>query len=403
MMLFRFQRLIVWILLGASPLLAWGETPTTHPAPEDRATANETPAGQEETPSKPETEASYRLTAPKLELSLPAQTEQVPWPPRGKSQKQELPASLLALLQSQDPEIRVRAVEGLAASESYDALQWLILSLGDSAPEVRKAASQAILQGNPAWLVDSILGTLLAGSPETANALDSVLPSLARVIEPTLLHLFREQGQPEPYLIVMAYALGRIKSHESIKDLAKYAKSGQRELAEVCANALYEVDDEGAIRELTGLLESPYIEVRRTALYGLIRLGGPEVLSTLMDISSGKKESDLQLRQEATALLAYVGDEKTIEYLVGLIRQQSGLGNAASFALQNLTGYQVGNRPYLWLEWWNELQEAKKLEQEEKMTNPLVPADQIPEEEQGHFPGLPPVGVPRPEDTVEQR
>lgn len=338
-----------------------------------------------------EVEEPFHLTVPRLELDRET-TGQAPWPPRkSETMEEEVAAPLVALLQSQDPEMRVRAIEGLAASDSYGALQWLLLSLADPAPEVRKAASEAVLQANPAWLTDSILGTLIAGSPETADAIDAVLPSLSKSIEPTLIRLFREPQHAEEHLTAMAYALGRIKSHEAIADLAERGRSNNPRLAQVCADALYEVGDEGAIRELTGLLDSPFVEVRRTALYGLIRLGGPEVQATLKDISSGKKTSNLQLRQEATALLAYVGDEKTIEYLVGLIRQQSGLGNAASFALQNLTGYRVGNRPYLWLEWWNELQEAK--ERNEEAAPPLIPAGQ-----RGQFPGLPPVGIPPAED-----
>ncbi|MFA6243327.1 MAG: HEAT repeat domain-containing protein [Candidatus Hydrogenedentales bacterium] len=313
---------------------------------------------------------------------------------QGRAKSVEIPASLLALLQSPDPQVRIRGIEGLAASETYESLQWLLLALNDPDPEVRKSAGQAVQSANPVWLVDSIVGGLLAGSPEVAASFDAALPSLGKTVEPTLLRLFRERGHTEQQLAVMAYALGRIKSSEAVKDLAKYARSDKPYLADVCADALYEVGDEGAIRELTGLVGSPFVEVRRTALYGLVRFGGPEVQAILLDVSSGKREANLHLRQEATALLAYVGDEKTVEYLVDLIRKQVGLGGAASFALQSITGYPVGNRPRLWVEWWNELEASKG---GEETAPPLIPSDGS-----GPAPGIPPSGIPKITEDFEK-
>jgi HEAT repeat protein len=276
----------------------------------------------------------------------------------------------------------------LANIGSEDAAKVLLTMLADTDAGVRQSARNALVHVKAQALDGAVIAVLLAGDRHLLTGVDEALPLLRETLEPGMLARLTGERASSMECAAAAYALGRMKSKVATPILAEYAKTDKALVAVTCAHALYSIGDEGSLRELAGLIDSSYVEVRRAAVYGLVRIGGPEVLEKLTAVASGKTETNLGLRQEAVMLLGYVGDWSTVDLLINLIKQQAGLGRAAAHALERLTGLSVGDRPYLWTDWYNEIVAQQKAAEEPPP--PLVPA----QARQGAVPGLPPEGFP---------
>ncbi len=296
---------------------------------------------------------------------------------------------ILQLLDSPDPETRRRGVEMLASMGTEDAAKVLLTVLADGDAGVRESAKDALSRFDARELDGAVVNVLLGGNPRFVAGVDDALPVLRETLEPGMLARLTGEHTPKLERAAAAYALGRMRSKVATPLLAEYAKSKSSIVAITCAHALYAIGDEGSLRELVALTDSPLVEVRRAALYGMILIGGPEVLRKITDIASGKTEHDMELRQDAVVLLGYVGDWSTVELLIRLIRQQAGFGRQAGRALERLTGLTVGDRPFLWLDWYQEIMDQQKAAAA-AAPPPLVPTAA----RQGPIPGLPPGGFP---------
>lgn len=299
---------------------------------------------------------------------------------------------LIQMIQSPDPAIRLRAVEGLGSEGTTEASPLLFIALADQETAVRDAATNALASIPQDVLLDSIVGALGWGDPVIAQAVDASLPNLRSAVEAPLLARFTNHETPRVERMVAAYCLGRIGSTRASESLATEVWDDDLTLALYCAEALASIEDPGLLRQYMRMAAHPQVQVRTAAYRGLARIGGDDARAVLLPAARGATEPDSNARKFAIRQLASVPNEEVVEYLIDLIRADAGLVRPSSDALAAILGLPQGLHRGHWLDWYNEYylpakQAREKPESTRTNTNPQagVPVG-FPE---GGFPFIP--------------
>ncbi|MCC6153858.1 MAG: HEAT repeat domain-containing protein [Candidatus Hydrogenedentes bacterium] len=282
---------------------------------------------------------------------------------------------LMQMIQSPDPAIRLRAVEGLGGADSKGASPLLFIALADQETAVRDAATNALAAVPQEALLDSVVGALGWGDPAIAQAVDAALPNLRSAIETPLLGRFTNQATPRVERMAAAYCLGRIGSTRASEPLANEVWDDDLTLALYCAEALASIEDPGLLRQYVRMAAHPQVQVRTAAYRGLARIGGDDARAVLLPAARGATEPDSNARKFAIRQLASVPNDEVVEYLIDLIRADAGLVLPSSDALAGILGLPQGLHRGHWLDWYNEYylpakQAREKPESARANTNP---------------------------------
>jgi len=264
-------------------------------------------------------------------------------------------APLEQMLASADPVIRMRAVEGLSAMGTPDAIPPLIIALADADPLVQSSAHQALGNIPGEALADAVVAVLGWGDLALAQPLDATLPTLKNELEPPLIARFHSPGALRIEKMTIAYCLGRIGSTRAGALLAAQVWGDDMVLGYYCADALAGIDDQSLLREYIRMTAHPQVYMRTASYRGLARIGGDEARAAITEAAAGRTEPDTSARKIAIRMLAYVGTGETIEFLIGLVRARTGLVETASDALATITGLPRGLQRERWLEWYDEI------------------------------------------------
>jgi hypothetical protein len=289
---------------------------------------------------------------PKSSKEHPSKTaRQKVRPPKNNENASDL---LMQMLQSADPAIRVRAVEGLTGGSAKDSVPLILIALADSEADVRSAASRALALVPDDALMDSIVGALGWGDPAVAQAVDAALPNLRNVIETPLLARFESPETPRVERMAAAYCLGRIGSNRAGTPLTNEIWGNDLTLALYCANALVTIEDPGLLRQYIRMASHPQVEMRVTAYRGLARIGGDDARRILLPAAKGATEPDSAARKVAIRYLANTPNDEVVEYLMALVRADAGFVRPASDALAAMFGLPQGMHRGLWLDWYKD-------------------------------------------------
>ncbi|MCC6796210.1 MAG: HEAT repeat domain-containing protein [Candidatus Hydrogenedentes bacterium] len=289
--------------------------------------------------------------------------------PSGKKQKTSVPEEkkakpverkddasdlLMQMIQSPDPAVRLRAVEGLGSEGNEDACPLLFIALADQEAMVRDAAIKALLVVPQDALLESIVGALGWGDPVIAQAVDASLPNLRSALDAPMLGRFTNPEAPRVERMVAAYCLGRMGSVRGAESLADEVWDDDLALALYCAEALASIEDPALLRQYVRMAQHPQVQVRTAAYRGLARIGGDDARAVLLPAARGATEPDSNARKFAIRQLASVPNEEVVEYLIDLIRADAGLVRPSSDALAAILGLPQGLHRGHWLDWYNE-------------------------------------------------
>lgn len=280
---------------------------------------------------------------------------------------------LAAMALSADPAARMRALEGVARVRGSEMVPFVIYSLADPNVEVRDRARQSLESLDDDAVTESVVAVLAWGEPQVVAGVDAALPSLGSTLEKGMLRMIDDARTTRDERVALAYALGRLGSRKAIEPLSALAMKDDALLSAYAANALTEIDDPGALHALMNLVHHTDPNVRLPAYYGIARIGGPEALGLLTAAASLNGEPDRRVRREVIRYLGLVGDESTVHFLIGLVRERSGFVQPAIDALELITGMQHGLEGERWLEWYDETFGNPNVQTATVAPPPLVP------------------------------
>lgn len=275
-------------------------------------------------------------------------------PPAASRDTSSARASALQLAQSEDPELRRRAVEALgkADPQARPSLGGLLWALGDSDPGVREAATKQIQTIPPQTLLQQILDVLVANDPDAVTALDTALPDLSGALGDDFLKMFRDTGMPIPLRRAAAYSLGRMRVRAAAAELAKGAWEREGSLATSCALALAAMRDTRTVRDWVALRKHPDGNVRWLAVEALAELGGREAFAALAEAAYGAADIDAELAPHAIKALAYWPLGDCVPALIKCMKRNTGFRHQAAELLRLRTGQAIGDDASAWEDWY---------------------------------------------------
>jgi len=231
----------------------------------------------------------------------------------------------LAALDSDDEDLRFRAIGVLARYPSLDHVEPLLRRCSDS-PRVQEAATSALaplLSGSESRFNDMILPLLADANPKVrqmatrilatqdpARVADSFLrgfcnsygPARDRAIEglrtlgSRFLQAFLERdNDPSPGVAALASSIAvSVRSPDVVPHCMRYLKGGDWWLRDRAAQALAEIRDERALPALLEMLEDPDSDLSAAAALGV--WGTPQALPSLLEaFKRGTKDLRLEI------------------------------------------------------------------------------------------------------------
>ncbi|MDX9974025.1 MAG: HEAT repeat domain-containing protein [FCB group bacterium] len=280
--------------------------------------------------------------------------------------------------QSEDPETRRRALEGLRVAGDGLEGEELLQALQDPSPTVRASAASSLVNAEPELAFAAAMEVLSAGTPEEVASLEGVLPRLKGSIEKPMLEILMREDESDARRAAAAYSLGRVRCDEALRVLVDLAWSGEQQVSVVSAEALAYMGSPSTLLDLVDLLQHADPDVRYAAVTGLGRIGGPEAVQALMEVVTTAGEERTYVRQAAVTVLARIGGGNAVPVLIrAMAPPNMGVRDAAAAELRRLTGMDLGSEPELWEQWYAEQevmrQQAAPQEQTENAP-PLVPS-----------------------------
>ncbi len=276
------------------------------------------------------------------------------WTPLSPS-REGAQTPLMAMALSADPGTRVRALEGVSHLPGPELVPFVIYSLADPNEGVRERAMEALPRLDKDAVTEAVVAVLAWGEPQVVMGVDAALPRLRAVLEAGMLRMLDSPGRTRDERVALAYGLGRVGSRRALEPLTELALGNDPLVASYAANALASIDDPGSLHALARLVQHTDPNVRLPAYYGIARIGGPEALGLLTAAASANGEPDRRVRREVVRYLGLVGDESTVHFLIGLVRERAGFVQPAIDALELITGMPDGLEGERWLEWYDEL------------------------------------------------
>jgi HEAT repeat protein len=260
------------------------------------------------------------------------------------------------MIDSADPQMRMRALEGWATVGGIEAYRGALRGLEDREDAVRAAALEAFrrLLGaklspeDAKALGDTVLTKIMTRptmSEETRQALHELRPVIGAVV----LERFQSDKEPPEARSRAALALGLLGCREAEQALAENARAANAAFAESCAQALYELHDPDTAPVWAGLCKHRSKRIRAMAVDALVDLGGPQAFKPLYDIAVRKIYLEAPLQRRAFAgLVQWPDDTMVLPALLDVLERNSLLRPDAARELQRRTGVNLGDSAAAW-------------------------------------------------------
>ncbi len=236
------------------------------------------------------------------------------------------------LLQSPEPDLRIRALDSLAGHPR--ALPWILEAVQDENPGVMATALKGLkhYQGTEvvAALVDGLKHPSLAPRQAAADALVEVADAsaasallqalqdddnwlrsrakdaLAKVIDPTLIPALFQMLEEAPYKSPIVDLLVQLKGDVVVNRMIELLKSEKTGLRATAAHALGHLGDRAAVPALLVALKDEEEDVRKFSAFALGDLKDPTAVTDLIPISRDANEFD-EVRRAAALSLNEIG------------------------------------------------------------------------------------------------
>ncbi len=329
-------------LLSAAALAAPPVVPgrDTTPTTITGSTPEDTPAQEPKAPTAfPSVGPQHRPT-----------TGKVLW--KGDTTNWEARALLFRMRDSDEPQVRARALEMLPLDEGKESdFERLFLAAQDPQAPVRQAAWSSLDRCAEKDLFAYAIRTLAWGVEDRVRSLDAALPRLGPRLEEMMTATLEAEIETPRHRRAAAYCLGRSGAEAAAPLLAKCARAGQGDLAETCAVALTMLRSPGALRDWEAMLTHQDSTIRILAVRALADLDTTPARRALFETAEAKREAGRAAEQEAARRIDQWPDEESMPALIDIMRTNTPLNALAAKLLREKTGQNLGTSPEPWEKW----------------------------------------------------
>ncbi|NUO81103.1 HEAT repeat domain-containing protein [candidate division KSB1 bacterium] len=216
----------------------------------------------------------------------------------------------LTLLESEDGDVRMYAVEMLGKIGSERVVEPLLHALKDDDHDVRWYVALSLGKIGGEHIVDALLGILQDEDDDLRNSAVNMLGDIGceRSIDALLLALKSENLRANA-----ANALGEIKSERGVEALSLILKDKDSFVRCCAAEALGEIGSEVGVDSLMLSLKDEDWDVRQCAAKALGKIGCETSVDSLL---LALQDEDDNLRGSAAIALGEVGDERGVDTLL---------------------------------------------------------------------------------------
>lgn len=288
-----------------------------------------------------------------------------------------LPPLIERMVRSEDPELRHRSIEGIAALPAAVAETQLLLLCGDADERVRLAAAQQLVELNPDGLVHRLLD-LLFDPVSPLNISGDAMGVLSPMLGSAMLAVFNDSEVPASRRAVAAWCLGQMRYADAFAPLQAMLWSDTTELAYACLDALFWIDDPRSAEDWVQLstYDDPWVQTYAAA--GMARTPSYDNLDAMNQMASGQSNAPLNAQQYALQGLSVFPPEEVVPRLMMILRFNLPLREDTLETLRKVTGFNAGRYPDNWFEWYREASAPGGLfapveETAEAAPPPLVP------------------------------
>lgn len=260
---------------------------------------------------------------------------------------------LAGMARAAEPEVRLRAIEGLAGSSTRPALKQLVEGLADPSGEVRAAATRALAKTDPNLLFEYVISDVTGGDAQNIAALDAALPEFRTPLAKSMLETLESTQEAPERVMAAAYCLGRMGCREAASALAAGTWSTDPAMADTCAEALYALRVPESVPVWIKLAQHPMPTVRGVAVQALSGLGGREAFEALRVIAQGGTGLEGELQCAATRGLAGWPKPDAVPVLIDVMEKNGAMRPCAAEQLRRLTGMPFAEQPSEWRQWYN--------------------------------------------------
>jgi len=243
---------------------------------------------------------------------------------------------LLRKLQDAKPETRQAAVEGLRNKMEEQVRAALVVALKDTDQAVRGRAAQVL--GQQHWLPKDD-GEALWHAIARGGFGEAVTAHGVQAIAP--LEMILRTGDV-PLQVKAIRALGEIDDHRTVDTLLPCLKSPERSVCVAAIEILSEFDSPKIIEPLVALLKHSDPKVRVAAIEAAARLQLQQAAQT---ITGMLKDSNWTVRSVAAVALGKIGSQLATESLVALIKDSDSDVRQAAIASLGRIGDPAAIRP----------------------------------------------------------
>lgn len=227
----------------------------------------------------------------------------------------------LVALDDDDPEVRIKAIQGLWEEEAIFVLQALLRRVDiESEPDVRAALAQALgrfteldvlarlPQEEAARLRSTLLALLDAREPITVRrrALESLGVYSDSLVQQAIEDAY--SGDDHSLRVSALYAMGRSLNPRWLPILLNELHNEDPEIRYEAATACGELGAQEATDDLIELTEDPDHEVRAAAIQALGRIGGSIATTFLCQLTKSENPFIREAAQEALAEALFQSD-----------------------------------------------------------------------------------------------
>ncbi|HPO17330.1 MAG TPA: HEAT repeat domain-containing protein [Candidatus Hydrogenedentes bacterium] len=293
-------------------------------------------------------------------------------------------ALLKRMENSEDPVLRMRAIEGWSSINSSEAPDHLLKAITDPEAEIREVAAHALRRTGEKpvptpleeKLANRVLEIINGGDESATTALSSILPEFRRMIGARMCSIAGSEKEPMPRRCAAAYCLGQMRLNDAEPVLVKGTASEDAEFVRVCADSLHRLGNESCLPVWGELVLHDDPEVRGIAVEALADLGGARALDILARLVLQGIPADQELQQQAFQSLSRWSNPEIVPILVACLDNNPVLGPKAMQALRERTGLDLGNTPKAWKDWYAEQTgqaQARKEREKIESAPPYVP------------------------------
>ncbi len=235
-------------------------------------------------------------------------------------------------LDSEDPEIRLAAVNALRGYDPALTRRFLLKALGDDEDAVRLAAARALAAGGVAETVPRVIEWLGEADSRVRGTAAEVLGQLGT--EAGSAALIRTLGDTDPVVRVKAVtalgAIGGRGDRSVVVPLISRLSDDKTEVRRGAIEQLRAIGDRRAVVPLVGAFTDNSLEVRKAAVQAVGRLGDRAAIPALMRLLGDPVP---EIRGLAIGSLGELGAVEAVDELIQILSSSGDHVAKAAFAL----------------------------------------------------------------------